>query len=71
MARPDHGPARRRPPRDRRAHYLALATAVVFVLACGALIVGTLIGNLWLLIVAPIVVMIVGVWAVASYMTEP
>ncbi len=71
MARPDHEPARRRSPRDRRAHYLALATAVVFVLATGALIVGTLIGNLWLLIVPPIVVLIVSIWAVASYMTEP
>ena len=71
MARPDHGLARRRPPRDHRTHYLALATAVIFVLACGALIVGTLIGNLWLLIAPPIVVMIMGIWAVASYMTEP
>ncbi len=71
MARPDQEPARRRPPRDRRAHYLALATAVVFVLACAALIVGALIGNLWLLIAPPIIVMIMGIWAVASYMTEP
>jgi hypothetical protein len=71
MARPNHEPARRRPARDRRAHYLAVATAVVFVLGCVALIVGTLIGNLWLLIAPPIVVTTMGVWAVASYMTEP
>lgn len=71
MARPDHEPARRRSPRERRSHYLALTTAVLFVLGCGALVVGTLISNPWLLIAPPIIVTIMGVWAVADYMTEP
>ncbi len=71
MARPDHGAASARPARDRRHFPMLPVTVVVLGIAVVAMVVGTLLSNVWLLITASIVLMCVGIGAVVLYMNEP
>ena len=75
MSRSHDEPERWRPRnggRARRTNRHVIATIVaLLVIAVIALFVGTLLRNVWLLIAAPTIVMIVGIWGVAILMTEP